>query len=96
MGCGALFFGVLVFYGCCQKVFQICYLVGVIGWGRIIRRFGIWFLLALFGHYGGNGIDEVLRMRSEWSHSFMSYFLIHYITGPQSGATLMALLLLLS
>jgi hypothetical protein len=37
MGCGVLFFGVLVFFGCCQAVSQTYFLVGVIGWGSIIR-----------------------------------------------------------
>ena len=49
MGCGVLSFGVLVFCGCCQVVFQICFLVGVIGWGSINLRFGIWFLHVCFG-----------------------------------------------
>ena len=64
MACGLLFFGAFVLFGCCPGVFMIYSLDGVIGWGRITLRFGIWFLLAFSGLYGENGIIIPSRIRS--------------------------------
>ena len=49
-GLWSLHSGVFVFCGCCQVVYQFLFFffVGVIGWGSINLRFGIWFLHALF------------------------------------------------
>jgi hypothetical protein len=95
MACGLLFFGAFVLYGCCPGVFMIYSLDGVTGWGRIILRFGIWFLLAFSGLYGENGIIVLLRMRSAWGLSFMNYFLILCMIGLQFGDTLTPNLLFL-
>ena len=56
---------------------------GVTGWGRIILRFGIWFLLAFSGPYGKNKIIVLLRMRSARGLNFMNYFLILCMIGLQ-------------
>ena len=64
MACGLLYSGLLVFYGCCQDVFLTYSFDDIIGWARINRRSGIWFLPVFFGPYGGNGIIVFLRM---WS-----------------------------
>ena len=78
-------YGLLVFSGCCQDMFLIYYLDGVIGWARINRRSGIWFL-ASFGLYGGNVTLVFLRMQSTQFHSFMNFFLILCMIGLQFGA----------
>ena len=64
MACGPLFFDILVLSGHCPRAFMIYSLDGVIGWGRITLRFGIWFLLAFSGLYGENGIIIPSRIRS--------------------------------
>uniref|UniRef100_A0A2N9IAE3 U3 small nucleolar RNA-associated protein 25 n=1 Tax=Fagus sylvatica TaxID=28930 RepID=A0A2N9IAE3_FAGSY len=72
MACGILFFKALVLYGCCLGVFMIYSLDGVTGWGKIILRFGIWFLLAFSGPYGENGIivnvDHIDRFLKEFGN----------------------------
>ena len=85
MACGLLFFGVLVLNGCCPGVFMIYSLVGKTGWGRIILKFGIWFLPAFFGLDGENGIIVILRMRSARGLNFMNYSLILCMFGLQFG-----------
>ena len=60
---------------------------GVTGWGRIILRFGIWFLLAFSGPYGKNKIIVLLRMRSARGLNFMNYFLILCMIVLQFGDT---------
>jgi hypothetical protein len=96
MDCGCLSSGVLIFYGFCQGVFLIYFLDSETGWERISLRFGIWFLLALFGLCGGNGIPVFLRMLSARIHSFLNYFIIRCTTGPQSRVILAPLLSCLS
>ncbi len=87
MACGILFFEALVLYRCCPGVFMIYSLDGVTGWGRIILRFGIWFLLAFSRPYGENGIIVLLRMRSIRGLNFMNYFLTLCMIGLQFGDT---------
>ena len=69
----------------CLGVFMIYSLDGITGWGRIILKFGIWFLPAFFGLDGENGIIVILRMRSARGLNFMNYSLILCMFGLQFG-----------
>ena len=85
MAYGLLFSGLLVFPGCCQDVFLINSLAGIIGWARINRKSRIWLLLVFFGPYGGNGTLVFFRMRSAQFLNSMNFFQIPCMIELQLG-----------
>ena len=87
LGYGVLCCGLLVFAGCCQGVFLTSCLVGIMGWGSIIQRFGTWFLPAFFGLYDGSRIVVFFRIRNVQSHNFKNFFPTLYMIGLKFGDT---------
>jgi hypothetical protein len=94
LGYGVLCFGSLVFSGCCQGVFLTSFLVGIMGWGSFIRRFGTWFLPVFFGPYGESIIVVFLRIQNVRPHNFKNFFPILYMIGLKLGDTPDLILLL--
>ena len=76
-----------------QVLWQVWCLVGVIGWGNLLRTYGIWFLVVWCGLFGWKETGALLRLRRERLFSYKRFVKILFLNGLSVGDLQIVLLL---